>query len=550
MHVISTMLMYKTILLNKYLLFSAFLYLAFYNNLQAQFIVNKNAFKTSDRCWTLTPDAMTQIGSVWYNKKLDLTESFDITQSIFLGCRSDGADGIVFGLQPIGTSVGVSGQGIGLGGVKPSVGVEFDTFQNGDFGDPSYDHVAIFRDGDLNHRNSQNTLAGPVAVKSGNVSLNNIKDCKFHDVRFVWDAPAKKFSVYWECTFLLSTSIDLVKDVFGGDPLVYWGFAAATGGKTNEQKICLKYTSLLDKIADTVLCRGGQIQLQASGGVKYNWLPSTGLSNPSISNPIASPSKTTNYLVQIIDTCGNKTTDTVTVRVGGNPYTLELGKDTTICAGQTLLLDPKISGASFVWQNGSKDSTYLVDKTGTYKVAVDKNYCKGTDSIKVRVLNPPVIDLGGAATLCYGKKKILTVSAEDATFRWQDGSNLTTYVVKQPGLYSVSAKNQCGFAQDNFIAEYQPCHTVFIPNSFSPNGDGVNDTWQIYSGDDVAKIVTVRVLNRWGRLMYEASDIDYKSLSGQWDGKDAVNGVYVYYIVVAYNDGETESFGGNVTIAR
>ena len=519
------------------------------NNLTAQFQVNKSAFKTSDRCWTLTPDQPTQVGSVWYDKKLDLSQSFDLTLSIFLGCRTDGADGIVFGLQPLSTSAGSTGQGIGLGGVKPSIGVEFDTFQNGDFGDPPYDHVAIVRDGDMNHFHTQNTLAGPVPVKIGTNNLN-FKDCRFHDVRFTWDAPNKKFSVYWECTLLISTSVDFVTDIFGGDPNVYWGFTAATGGKTNEQKMCLKYTSLLDKIADTVLCRGGQIQLSASGGVKYNWLPSTGLSNPSISNPIARPDKTTKYTVQIIDTCGNKSIDTLTVRVGGNPYTLKLGNDTVLCAGQSLLLNPNIAGAKFVWQNGSKDSTFLADKTGLYKVNVDKNYCLASDSIKVRVINSPTISLGGNATLCFGIKKILTVSADDANFTWQDGSSLTSYVITQPGLYSVLGKNNCGSAFDSFVAEYQKCHNAYIPNIFSPNGDGINDTWQIYSGNDVAKILSVKVFNRWGRLMYEASDISYYSLDAQWDGKDAANGVYMYLVNVAYTDGDTELFTGNVTITR
>ncbi len=521
----------------------------FCNTLRAQFHVNKAAFKTSDRCWTLTPDARTQVGSVWYEKKLDLTESFDLTLSIYLGCRKDGADGIVFGLQPLSTSAGSTGQGIGLGGVSPSIGVEFDTYQNTDFGDPSYDHVAILRDGDMNHLHTTKTLAGPVPIKSGNANIS-IKDCTFHDVRFIWDAPTKKFTVYWECTEILSTSVDFVKDIFNGDPNVYWGFTAATGGSTNEQKICLKYTSLLDKIADTVLCRGGQIQLSATGGVKYNWLPSTGLSNPSISNPIAKPDKTTKYTVQIIDTCGNKKTDTLTVRVGGNPYTLQLGNDTILCSGQTLLLNPNIAGAKFVWQNGSKDSTFLVDKSGVYKVSVDKNFCLASDSIKVRVISPPSLDLGGGATLCYGKKKILTVSADDANFKWQDGSNLTSFVITQPGLYTVIAKNICGSAFDSFTAEYEKCHNAYIPNVFSPNGDGINDIWQIYSGSDVAKILSVRVLNRWGRLMYEASNIDYYSLDAQWDGKNAVNGVYTYLISVAYIDGDTELLTGNVTIVR
>ncbi len=90
-----------------------------------------------------------------------------------------GADGIVFVLQPISTSIGSTGGGLGFEGITPSVGVTLDTWQNTNNTDPAYDHVAIQINGDLNHT-SANNLAGPVAISA---LTNDVEDCKWHKIK-------------------------------------------------------------------------------------------------------------------------------------------------------------------------------------------------------------------------------------------------------------------------------------------------------------------------------------------------------------------------------
>ncbi len=197
--------------------------------------LNGNAIQEDCNCYTITSDQNNQSGSVWNINKIDLSLPFDYHFNVFLGCRdADGADGIAFVLQPLSTSIGTTGQGLGIQGVSPSVAVAIDTYQNTDFGDPHYDHLAIHLNGDLNH-NSTNNIAGPVTALDNN---NNIEDCKWHIIRITWEPAAARITVYMDGKERVHATIALVQDVFHGNPMVFWGFSGATGAATNHQRFC------------------------------------------------------------------------------------------------------------------------------------------------------------------------------------------------------------------------------------------------------------------------------------------------------------------------
>ncbi len=198
----------------------------------AQYTLNNDAFQMACNEYRLTQNVNGQRGSVWNNTKINLTQSFDFNFSVFLGNNdSPGADGMAFVLQPISTSVGTSGGGMGFQGVTPSVGVTIDTYQNGSDNDPTYDHIAIQLNGNISHTSILN-IAGPVTAINGN---NNIEDGVWHSFRVVWDAPTKTYTAYIDGNLRVNVVKDFVADVFAGDPLVYWGFTASTGGENNFQ---------------------------------------------------------------------------------------------------------------------------------------------------------------------------------------------------------------------------------------------------------------------------------------------------------------------------
>lgn len=197
------------------------------------YILNGSATQNSCNCYTLTPAVNTQSGSVWNANKINLNNPFDFIFNVFLGCQDgNGADGIVFILQPISTSVGASGGGMGFQGISPSIGVLLDTWQNTDMNDPSFDHFSIQANGVLNHGSD---LAGPVQALPGNP---NIEDCQWHTLRIIWDPVTKTLRSTFDNLTSIQATVDLVANYFNNDPMVYWGFSAGTGGSNNLQQFC------------------------------------------------------------------------------------------------------------------------------------------------------------------------------------------------------------------------------------------------------------------------------------------------------------------------
>jgi gliding motility-associated-like protein len=525
--------------------------------LSAQFLLNGSATQTSERCYQLTPDALTKAGSMWNANKINLNESFEVVLDIKFGCKdANGADGIVFGFQPIGTSVGSTGEGLGFLNVRPSIGIEMDTYQNNNLSDPSVDHISINRDGDVNHA-STNRLAGPVGFDAQN---SNVEDCQFHDFGVSWNATTKTLKVFYECKERLSYTGDIVNTIFGGNPNVYWGFTASTGGLSNAQEICLKYTSFLDKgAADTVVCKGGRVQLNASGGETYKWTPTLGLSNSMIANPFASPDTTTNYRVEIGDKCGRIRADTIQVKVGGDPLMIDLGRDTQLCRGQQLRLSANTAvtrGAKFKWQDGATDSIYIVKKAGVYTVQLERNACFSVDSLNVAFLADPSVSarFPTDTTLCNDKRLILKAQTPEATYRWQDNSTQPEYPVAKAGIYSVLVSNRCGKDSARIKVGFEDCERVYIPNTFSPNGDRINDYFFIQDGGNVAAIKSLKIFDRWGGIVFQTVDVLPNIESAGWDGhfKNVLLSpdVYAYVAEIVFKNGETTIRKGNITLVR
>lgn len=184
----------------------------------------------NDECIRLTPDVPFASGSAWYEKAIDLSMPFEITVCLVLGENDDlGADGIGFIFHPT-MRTGYRGEGMGFAGLYPSLGIEFDTYQNYHLADPPEDHVAINVNGQPHHFAS---IVGPTAVP-------NLEDGKKHLLWINWDPLEKKLTVQLDGEERAILEEDIVQKVFGGNPVVFWGVTAATGRKTNFQDICIK----------------------------------------------------------------------------------------------------------------------------------------------------------------------------------------------------------------------------------------------------------------------------------------------------------------------
>jgi gliding motility-associated-like protein len=464
---------------------------------QAQFFLNGNAVATNDSCFQLTAAVNGQAGSIWNGEMVSLAESFEVLVDIFVGCEDEqGADGLVFGLQPISTTIGTNGGALGFGDVEPALGVEFDTYQNLDFGDPVFDHITVIRDGILNHNQPAGALAGPVQA---NADDPNIEDCAYHPLRITWDADAQTLSVYLDCTLRLTYTADLVNDIFGGDPMVFWGFTSATGGLNNVHEVCFSYTSFLDELVDQTICPGESIQLEASGGTSYRWSPATGLSDTTSANPIATPEETTLYTVEITDDCGIPFYDDVLITVDNDQFTLNLTASpepaATVAPGTELELDagvdPAGEGYTYVWST----------------------------------------ELGSTLSDSQAANPSLTASVQ------QTGVEILTVVVtSEAGCIQTASLN---LNIDGPI--YQ------IPNLFSPNGDRTNDRFGVFTQASLQDY-QCKVFNRWGQVVFETTDPTL-FWDGTYQGEPAPADQYIYAITFQVGDLPVEEKGG-LTLLR
>lgn len=337
-------------LLSRKLLLAFFLLCA--QQILAQYILNGSAQKISCNCYTLTEEKMTQSGSVWNSNKISLATSFDFWFNVFLGCKdATGADGIVFILQPISTSVGTTGEGMGFGGVQPSVGIALDTWQNFNLNDPDYDHISIQKNGIIDHNSD---LAGPVPISANS---NNVEDCKWHVLRIAWDAPTQTLTAYFDGVLRVQKQVDLVSTIFNGDPRVYWGFTGATGGAVNLQQFCTALNPLFSVNGNA---NGGCVDKPISFRdssesfapiVSYNWSFGDGTFSTDRNPPTHTYPSAGEYLVNLKikgqDGCEKDSTSLVTV--GSVPAAELLVGDTCFHFLPALQFIDRNIGVSYQW---------------------------------------------------------------------------------------------------------------------------------------------------------------------------------------------------------
>lgn len=492
--------------------------------LWAQYTVNGSASKDACNEYTLTPAINTQSGSVWNNIKIDLTHSFDFNFDVFLGYNDGGADGIAFVLQPISTSVGSSGGGMGYEGIAPAVGVTIDTYQNNENADPVYDHLAYQVNGDLNH-GSFNNIAGPVTALAGN---NNIEDGVWHSLRIVWDAAAKTLTTYVDGSLRLTATKDIVADVFSGNPMVFWGFTGATGGLNNLQKFKTALNPAFRFSATQKRCINEPITFLDSTVsftpiMKFYWNFGDGPHIDSVNlNPIHTYTSAGDFTVtqRVIGADGCEATNTVVVRIGSKPVADFIHNDN--CVLNTISFTNTSTATvgtinNWYWDfdNGlnstlqNPTTTYATGGNKTIKLAVKSlEGCESDTLVRpLHIYTRPVLDFTFTDSVCLGSSTsfsgIVTSSADPVTdWAWNFGSGTTvitqnaSYTFASPGIHPVllaaSSNGSAGclgvvtknvFVVDKPVAYFknnttcQSSPTTLSDSSYTTDGLAVTGWW-------------------------------------------------------------------------
>jgi gliding motility-associated-like protein len=432
----------------------------------SQYSIQGNGVVLGDGCYQLTGEASGQVGSVWYEELIDLNMPFELQFKMNFGSLNGengtnaGADGMMFVLQNESpTALGVLGQGMGYGNLSPSLGIEFDTYHNEGLGDLWPDHIGIHKNGNTDH-NTANSLAGPVQADPNDVDIEDGED---HAITINWDPSDNQLSVYFDCEFRLSTTIDLVNDIFNGESEVWWGFTASTGGSYNFHSVCLYENA--NPSGDVEICPGFTTQLIAGGDINsdFSWQPIDYLSDPSIYNPVASPPSSQVYTVTYTDFCGEVQANTIEVTV--EPIDVQIYSDnSTITCDNTaanLSAYTNYSNATISWEateggdfsstNGFTATTEVEGVYMAFVVSGDGN-CSAEDTFEVFLDTITYSSLPGIAGFlnCYSPSYELggTSNGDDAEYSWNttDGAflgspNSATPTVISAGTYMLEVTN-------------------------------------------------------------------------------------------------------------
>lgn len=308
----------------------------------------------------------------------------------------------------------------------------------------------------------------------------------------------------------------------------------------------------------------GAINLSTLAGTptRYVWTNATGVT-VGTNAPILSSLFPGKYNVQVTDVGGCDTTlRDITVGVIPERF-LSLGPDREKCIGDTALLVaslPNIAGNQYKWNTGETTNRITVSRAGTYALTVTNSVtgCTDTDDFVYSLAPKPVYDLNRDVGLCdldLGAKATLIVrsSIPSVNYFWLPPLEMTTsrVIVDRIGVYPVriSAPLSCEVIDTvKVVVRCEP--RVFIPDAFTPNGDGDNDLLDVY-GDHLSDF-ELKIFNRWGEVIFHTNDMNKK-----WDGKyrDVIYPPMTYPYVVSYKskffpDRPRISQRGAVTLIR
>jgi gliding motility-associated-like protein len=321
--------------------------------------------------------------------------------------------------------------------------------------------------------------------------------------------------------------------------------------------------------ADTVVCVPDSVTLTATGGISYTWTPAATLSCANCTSPRAAPVSATSYIVTGTDSngCANKDT----VRVGMQTITsFIVTSGGEICLGQSFQL--KASGATtYTWTPASSlshaDSSAPLatpTTTTTYVATGREGSCLADTHLVKVVVNPvPKVDAGNDDRVVAGNSVILQASGSGIDrIEWTADSSLSCTTCYAPNAapkhtttYYVTAYTNKGCTATDSVTVRVLCNSsqLYIPNTFTPNGDGLNDFF-FPRGKGLDVVNSFRVYSRWGELLFERNAMnvndEYAGWNGTYKSQKLAPDVYVYIIEASCDNGDQIQWKGDVTLIR
>jgi gliding motility-associated-like protein len=348
--------------------------------------------------------------------------------------------------------------------------------------------------------------------------------------------------------YVWSTGITNVDSLVVFQPNTYWIKASNSDGCINSDSILITQaiSPQVNLGIDTFYCASNPNIITAttsSDVTNYLW------NNSSTASSLNTTGGGT-YWLEVNNMQGCKARDSI-ILTNNLINSFTLPADTSICEGinHFVTLNPP-TGTQLTWDNGSTSLTQNLNQQKTYSIIANYIGCIKKDSLILQLKPLPKISAGIDTTLCIGFKYPITISYPGATYLWNTGSTDSNFVISQEGLYWVQGSlNGCNY-RDSINVKYQKCDCeLFIPNAFSPNGDGINDVFKPTIKCFPANY-RMSIFNRSGIPIFSTEDY-LTGWNGTQNGKPLPISTF-YYIITFYNTllNKNERYTGSITLLK
>jgi gliding motility-associated-like protein len=324
-------------------------------------------------------------------------------------------------------------------------------------------------------------------------------------------------------------------------PGTYW-VKAANNQCTSRDSIVIsqKPVPVVDLGTSRAVCAGTTVSLDAGNpGTAFIW--STGYTGQAVS--VNAPGV---FYVTVTNAEGCYASDTITIDTFTSPV-VSLGKDSIVCEGTTLVLDPG-KFTSYKWQDGTTQHIFIPHEAGIYHVTVtDIHGCTAADTLKLLFYPRPNLSLTSGLSICE-PDTFVTAFSSASHYLWSDGTTSASFPIRSYGTFSVTVTDSNSCTHTAAVEVTSSCMgDIYVPNAFTPlNRDGINDLF-VPVGRNITSM-HLFIYNRWGELLFESNN------STGWDGtfrsQSMPADVYVYRINYISLGGYTGTLHGNVTLLK
>lgn len=312
----------------------------------------------------------------------------------------------------------------------------------------------------------------------------------------------------------------------------------------------------IPQLQDTSICFGTSVQLTATPADFYEWHPANGITTLHVQSPTVSPTVPTLYIVDLLNACGSLTdsafVDLIYVNASAWP-------DTIVCPGIPVQLGAA-GGIGYTWSPSTglssdtiADPVALAPASIAYAVVVsDANGCTDTAVVQIDRHPLPAIIAGPDLVIDYGDPAQLTATG-DGAWTWspldspEDSTNTSPVVhPEETTTYTVTTVDALGCKNTDVLVVIVS-GSLYLPNTFTPNGDSYNDTFGAL-GKEIQDF-ELMVFNRWGELIWTTNQ-----LSGRWDGTyrgvESPIDTYVWRVKAIEYSGRLHEAVGHVNLVR